>query len=93
MSHPFCYRCRHDVLPGRGCLCAQLQADYDEAVAERQRERLAEERYWAEMDASMAAERRRVDEDAAADREFEASRARARENAQAHDDLVWGDDR
>lgn len=93
MSYPYCRRCRFDVLPGRGCMCAQLQADYEAAAADRQRERQLEEQYWAEMDASIAAERRQVDGDAAADMEYEARRARARENAQARDDLRRGDHR
>lgn len=91
MSFPFCFRCRHDVLPGRGCRCVELQAEYDAAVEAHRRERQAEKQYWAEMDASLERERRQRDEDAAADMDYEAQRARAREQAQAADDLRRGD--
>lgn len=91
MSYPFCYRCRHDVFPGRGCMCAELQADYEAAAEQQRRERQAEEQYWAEWDAALAEQQAGRDADARADDEYEAQRARARENAQAQRDFERGD--
>lgn len=90
MSYPWCRFCRRDVLPGVGCACREL---YESAREEEQRERRAEQEYFDQMDASIAAERRRIDEDAAADLEYEARRARAREDYQARVDFARGDDR
>lgn len=91
MSYPFCYRCRHEVLPGVGCRCAELQADYDAAVAEQRRERQAERDYWEQVEAQLAAEQAGRDADVVADGLYEAQRARARDDAQTKRDFERGD--